>query len=144
MDQNNNQTMNNNPDTGAKTFTQEQVNAIVGERLAKEKSKADAALAEREKQFAEREKQLANREALFDLKDQLKEMGLPAELLPVLNVSDKKALDTALEALKTYIDEETTLEKKGWKVLVNRLPEGEHNTEEPINSKLRKAMHLPK
>lgn len=145
MDQNNsNQTMNNNPATGEKTFTQEQVNAIIGERLAKEKTKADAALAEREQQFAEREKQLANREALFDLKDQLKEMGLPAELLPVLNVSDKKALDTALEALKTYIDEQTTLERKGWKVLPNKLPEGEYDTEEPINSKLRKAMHLPK
>lgn len=144
MDQNNNQAMNNHPDAGAKTFTQEQLNAIVGERLAKEKSKADAALAERERQFAEREKQLANREALFELKDQLKEMGLPAELLPVLNVSDKKALDTALEALKTHIAEQTKNEMKGWKVLPNILEKGngEYHLEEPIDKKLRKAMHL--
>ena len=144
MDQNNNQTMNNHQDTGAKTFTQEQLNAIVGERLAKEKSKADAALAEREKQFAEREKQLANREALFDLKDQLKEMGLPAELLPVLNVSDKKALDTALEALKTYIADRVKNDEKSKKVLPNILETGEHDNEEPIDSQLRKAMHLLK
>ena len=135
---NNNQPMNTNPDTGAKTFTQEQVNAIIGERLAKEKTKADAAFAEREQQFAEREKQLANREALFDLRDQLKEMGLPAELLPVLNLSDKKALDTALEALKNYVSD-----SKKRIVLPQMLPAGNHDYEDPIDSKLRKAMHLP-
>ena len=135
---NNNQPMNTNPDTGAKTFTQEQVNAIIGERLAKEKTKADAAFAEREQQFAEREKQLANREALFDLKDQLKEMGLPAELLPVLNLSDKKALNTALDALKNYVSD-----RKKRIVLPQMLPTGNHDYEDPIDSKLRKAMHLP-
>ena len=140
MEQNNNsQPMNTNPDTGAKTFTQEQVNAIIGERLAKEKTKADAAFAEREHQFAEREKQLANREALFDLKDQLKEMGLPAELLPVLNLSDKKALNTALDALKNYVSD-----GKKRIVLPQMLPAGNHDYEDPIDSKLRKAMHLPK
>lgn len=140
MEQNNNsQPMNTNPDTGAKTFTQEQVNAIIGERLAKEKTKADATFAEREHQFAEREKQLANREALFDLKDQLKEMGLPAELLPVLNLSDKKALNTALDALKNYVSD-----SKKRIVLPQMLPAGNHDYEDPIDSKLRKAMHLPK
>ena len=94
---------NNNPATGERTFTQEQVNAIVSERLSKEKQKGETALAEREKQFAEREQALANREALIDLKDQLKEKGLPAELLPVLNVQDKEALKTALDALDNYI-----------------------------------------
>ena len=144
MDQNTNkQTMSFNPLTGEKTFTQEQVNAIIGERLAKEKAKADAALAEREQQFAEREKQLANREAMFNLKDQLKEMGLPAELLPVLNVSDTKALETALEALKAYIDDRIKNDDNGMRVLVNKLQTGEYDREEAISSKLRKAMHLP-
>lgn len=143
MDQNNKQTMNPNPATGEKTFTQEQVNAIIGERLAKEKAKADATLVEREQQFAEREKQLANREALFNLKDQLKEMGLPAELLPVLNVSDTKALESALTALKTYIDDRIQNDDKAAKVLVNKLRNGEYEREEAISNKLRKAMHLP-
>lgn len=142
MDQNtNNQTMNNNPDNGVKTFTQDQVNAIIGERLAKEKNKADAAFAEREQQFAEREKQLANREALFELKDQLKEMGLPAELLPVLNVQDKAALDTALEALKAYITDKGNAGLQVYEP--NKLPDGTTYGEN-IDLKLRKAMHLSK
>lgn len=142
MEQNNNQTMNNNPDTGDKTFTQEQVNAIIGERLAKEKAKGDAAFAEREQQFAEREKQLAYREAQLDLKDQLREMGLPAELLPVLNVSDKNALTTALEALKTYGESKVKNSNKRI-VLENKLPTGDFDLEDHLDSKLRKAMHLP-
>ena len=142
MDQNtNNQTMNNNHENGEKTFTQEQVNAIIGERLAKEKNKADAAFAEREQQFAEREKQLANREALFDLKDQLKEMGLPAELLPVLNVQDKTALDKALEALKAYITDKSNAGLKVYEP--NNLPDSVEYTDN-VNAKLRKAMHLSK
>lgn len=139
MDQNN--TMNNNPANGERTFTQEDVNRIVSERLSKEKAKGDAVLAEREQQFAERERQLANREALVDLKDQLKEMGLPGELFPVLNVQDKEALNTALDALKTYIDEKANEHKK-YKVVPNVLPTGTHDTADPMQLQLRKAMHL--
>lgn len=135
MDQN---TMNNNPANGERTFTQEEVNRIVSERLNKEKTKGDAALAEREQQFAEREKALANREALFELKDQLKEMGLPKELLPVLNVQDKEALKTALDALKTYIDEK----KPRRHIIENRLPEGIGYHEPDPNKKIREAMGL--
>lgn len=142
MDQNinNNQTMNNNPNIGEKTFTQEQVNAIIGERLAKEKARADAVLVEREQQFAERERQLANREALFDLKDQLKEMGLPAELLPVLNVKDKAALNTALEALKSYVDEKNKPQYKVYEP--NVLQHGDYDKNYGITQNLRKAMGL--
>lgn len=142
MDQNtNNQAMNNHPENGEKTFTQEQVNAIIGERLAKEKNKEDAAFAKREAQFAEREAQLANREALFELKDQLKEMGLPAELLPVLNVQDKAALNTALEALKAYITDKGNAGLQVYEP--NKLPDSVEYTDN-VNAKLRKAMHLPK
>lgn len=139
MDEN---TMNNNPTAGERTFTQEEVNRIIGERLSKEKAKSDAALAEREQQFAEREKALANREALYDLRDQLKDMGLPAELLPVLNAQDKEALKTALDALKTYIDEKSA--DKSYKVYEeHRLPRGEeHDYDDYNNYQLRKAMGL--
>lgn len=101
-----NKPMNNNPENGGRTFTQEEVNRIVGERLAKEKARYgaqdDAALAEREQAFAEREKALAEKEALFEIKDMLHEKGLPAELLPVLKAGDKAALETALKALEEY------------------------------------------
>ncbi len=136
MDQN-----TTNPATGERTFTQEEVNRIIGERLAKEKAKGDAASAEREQQLADREKQLANREALFDLKDQLKEMGLPAELLPVLNVQDKAALDKALEALKAYISEKR---KDNEYMVVDPLPlrRGDPNIKVSPDGKLREAMGL--
>lgn len=132
MDQNTNQ----NPATGERTFTQDDVNRIVGERLATEKRKQDAA-------FAEREQKLARREALYDLRDQLKDMGLPDELLPVLNAQDKEALNKALEALKNYIDEKAT-EHNEYKVLEpNRLRTGIAPEAESPDRKLREAMHLP-
>ena len=130
--------MNNNPATGERTFTQEQVNAIVSERLNKEKQKGESALAEREKQFAEREQQLANREALIDLKDKLKEKGLPAELLPVLNVQDKAALDAALDALDNYIERQKAKDpRRIYQEL--KLPELQEQENVPD---LRKAMGL--
>ena len=132
---------NTNPANGERTFTQEDVNRIVGERLAKEKAKGDAASAEREQQLAEREKQLANREALYDLKDRLKEMGLPAELLPVLNVQDKDALDKALEALNAYIAEKSKSNKE-YKVVPLPLPKGEPYEKGNPDAKLREAMGL--
>ena len=51
-----NKTMNNqNPDgAGEKTFTQEQVNQIISDRLARDRAKGEAALAEREQQLAQR------------------------------------------------------------------------------------------
>lgn len=140
MDQNQN-TMNNNPEAGERTFTQDDVNRILSKRIAEEKAKSDAALAEKEQLFAERERELANREALVDLKDQLKEKGLPAELLPVLNVQDKAALKTALDALQAYIDEKANAHKE-YKVIPNILPKGSHDTADPMQTKLRKAMHL--
>lgn len=141
MEQNpNSNPMNSNPEAGERTFTQEDVNRILGERLSKEKAKADAAFAEREQQFAQREKELANREALIELKDELKEKGLPSELLPVLNVQDKEALKTALNALADYVKEQTSA--KGFKVIENRLKTGDQSTFDTMQTQLRKAMHL--
>lgn len=135
------QSANNHPAAGDRTFTQEQVNAIIGERLSKEKEKNAAALAEREQQFAERERQLANKEAIFALKDQLHDMGLPAELLPVLNVQDKPALDKALQALKGYIDEKS--KKKDERVYQPyKLPEHVETDIDNEDAQLRKAMRL--
>lgn len=139
MEKENTNPTSNNPATGEKTFTQEDVNRIVSERLNKEKVKGDAAFAEREHQFAERERQLANREALADLRDQLKEKGLPDELLPVLNVQDKEALKTALDALQTYVENKAE-KKKPYKVLEYKLLDS-HEHENP-DADIRKAMGL--
>lgn len=94
-----NKTTNTNPESGAgaKTFSQDDVNRIVGERLAAEKRKGEAAL-------AEREQQLAQRELLLTAKEKLTESGLPVELLDALNVSSPEAMDKAITTLKGVID----------------------------------------
>lgn len=74
------------------TFTQEDVNRIVSERLAKEKAKNDTALADRERELAQREFQLKAREILESKK-------LPVELLGALNATDESSLNAALELL---------------------------------------------
>lgn len=125
---------NTNTNTGGaveKTFTQEQVNAIVGERLAKEKAKADAAL-------ADREKQLAKREAMFAAKEKITAMGLPLELLEALDYSDDAALDKALNAVQQAI-----ASKSGKRIVdVVELPKGANFDTDDVNIKLREAMGL--
>ena len=128
MDQNTN---TNTGGTVEKTFTQEQVNAIVGERLAKEKAKADAAL-------ADREKQLAKREAMFAAKEKITAMGLPLELLEALDYSDDTALDKALNAVQQAI-----ASKSGKRIVdVVELPKGANFDTDDVNIKLREAMGL--
>lgn len=94
-----NKTTNTNPESGAgeKTFSQDDVNRIVGERLAAEKRKGEAAL-------AEREQQLAQRELLLTAKEELTDAGLPVELLNALNVSSPEAMEKAITTLKGVID----------------------------------------
>lgn len=79
-----------------KTFSQEDVNRIIQERLAKEKTKVDAAA-------AQREQELTKRELMLTAKEQLTSKGLPAELADALNASDKDALEKSLDILDTYI-----------------------------------------
>lgn len=133
MEQENNQAMSN-PAAGERTFTQEEVNRIVGERLAKEKARQDAS-------FVEREQQLAKRELLFNAKEKIDKMGLPADLLNVLDVSSPEALDKALQALEQTIDEKTR--QKGSKVYQqHKLEKGDADNEDPLSLQLRKAMGL--
>ena len=97
MDENKTTQTINPGENGEKTFTQEQVNAIIGERLAKEKSKADAAL-------AEKEQQLAQRELTLTAKERLNEMDLPIELLDALNISSQEALEKSLTTIKNVFE----------------------------------------
>ena len=125
---------NTNTNTGApveKTFTQEQVNAIIGERLAKEKAKADATL-------AEREKQLAKREAMLAAKEKITAMGLPVELLEALDCSNTEALDKALNAVHKAIG------AKPNKLTIDpvHLPKNAGNGADDEIIKLRQAMGL--
>ncbi len=97
MTENTNPTGETTSTQEGKTFTQEQLNAIVGERLAKEKTKNDAALAEKERELAQRELQLT-------AKEKLTAKGLPVELMDALNISTPEALDKAITIIESTID----------------------------------------
>ena len=135
-----NKTMQNqNPNgAGETTFTQEQVNKIVSDRLAREKVKSEAAL-------AEREQQLAQRELLLTAKEKLTDAGLPVELLNALNVSSPEAMEKAITTLKGVIDKIKAEAPKPFTIHgakpaeAGRRPELESSGD----SRLRKAMGLP-
>lgn len=132
-----NKAMNNqNPDgAGEKTFSQEDVNRIVGERLAKEKAKGEAAL-------AEREQQLAQRELLLTAKEKLTENGLPVELVDALNVSSPEALEKALSTVKTVLDKYKS-EARSMKFSGAKPAESLSGVRNTGDDSLRKAMRLP-
>ena len=101
-----------NTQNGEKTFTQEDVNRIVSDRLAKEKGKADAALAEREAGLTAREKVLETREKLAGA-------GLPGELMNALSLYGEGEIDKAVAIL-------AKLYKQAQPVEDNVIPEGMH------------------
>ncbi len=98
--------MNQNADpaagqgTGEKTFTQEDVNRIVQERLAKEKAKNSG-----DADFAKREQELAQRELHMTAKEMLSEKGLPVQLFDALNCTDKETLEKSISTIETVFNE---------------------------------------
>lgn len=93
--QNTNQTMNNNPEpTGVRTFTQDEVNRIVSNRLAEDRAKRTAEL-------DEREKAVKTRELAVIAAEKLAEAGLPKELTTVLKYDDEDSLEAAINQLST-------------------------------------------
>ena len=90
-----------------KTFTQEQVNAIVGKRLAEAKASNEAALSKREEELNQREMQIRAKELLA-------EKGLPQELAKVLRYTDEESLTAAIDTIehtKGFKDEEKVMKK---------------------------------
>lgn len=133
-----NKAMNNqNPDgAGEKTFTQEQVNQIISDRLARDRAKGEAAL-------AEREQQLAQRELLLTAREKLTENGLPVELVDALNVSSPEALEKALSTVKTVMDKYKA-EAQPIKIIGGAKPaEVLCRAKYTGDGSLRKAMELP-
>ena len=127
---------NKNPDgAGEKTFTQEQVNQIISDRLARDRAKGEAAL-------AEREQQLAQRELLLTAKEKINEIGLPAELVDALNVSSPEALEKALSIVKTVMDKHKS-EARPMKFSGAKPAESLSGVKNTGDSSLRKAMGLP-
>ena len=132
---------NTNPATeqgaGEKTFTQEDVNRIVGERLAKEKAKNSG-----EADFAKREQELARRELHMTAKELLSEKGLPVQIVDALNCADeetmKKSIETFEKVFADYKANATQAKFKGCHPGASQAP----SSELAGDMELRKAMGL--
>ncbi|MBD5528412.1 MAG: DUF4355 domain-containing protein [Lachnospiraceae bacterium] len=86
--------------TGERTFTQDDVNRIIQERLAKERAKNSG-----EADLAKREQELARRELHMSAKEMLAEKGLPVQLLDALNCTDKETMEKSIATLETVFNE---------------------------------------
>ena len=84
--------INNNPE---RTFTQDEVNKMIGDRLKQERAKLM-------REAQEREAELNRREALLTAKADWAKRGLPADLLDSLDLTREGALDTAAAVLEKY------------------------------------------
>lgn len=104
MNQNQNTDLSVNQGAGEKTFTQDDVNRIVQERLAKDREKASKELGEREQELAQREFRLNSRQKLID-------KGYPETLLDALNCSSEEAFDKALGIIDGLMNEREALRK---------------------------------
>ena len=114
-----------------KTFTQEQVNAIVSKRLAEQKATLEANL-------VKREQGLDKREMGIRAKEMLAERGLPKGLSDVLRYDTEEELAKAIDAIehaKGFRKEEQEQggrPPEGFRILENRLPDGAHGAPDPI------------
>lgn len=92
-----------------KTFTQEEVNTIIQDRLAKEKAKYEKQLADVQTDIQQREKRLEARE-------KLQEKGLPLELVDLIKLDSDESFNTSLSLLektyKTRVSEEQAFQGK--------------------------------
>ncbi|MDD6070101.1 MAG: DUF4355 domain-containing protein [Clostridiales bacterium] len=100
MDDNNNVATEGNKgnNTDGKSFSQEDVNRIVGERLAKEKAKTT-------QELAEREKQLEQKELEFKAKSMLAEKGYSGELLEAIRCGSDEELTKSLEIIDRVLEQ---------------------------------------
>lgn len=83
-----------------KTFSQEDVNRIVQDRLAKDRQKAAEEMSKKEQELAAREFRLNSRQKIID-------RGYNENLLDALNCSSEEAFDKALDIIDNLIKERT-------------------------------------
>lgn len=84
--------MEHNNNSGEKTFTQEDVNRIVQERLAREQGKGTNDLDKREAELDKRERRL-------NAIDKLRENNLPDYLVDALNMETEDAFKASMDVI---------------------------------------------
>lgn len=118
-----------------RTFTQDQVNAIIGKRLAEQKQQLEA-------EFVQKEKELNKREISIKAKELLAEKGLPKGLADVLRYDDEESLVKAIETMETlkgFKKDDEAAAKGGKKVVEHRLETGiGYDEADPIADAFRK------
>jgi hypothetical protein len=133
-------TENNNSETEEKTFTQEDVNRIIGERLAKEKAKG-------EQEFSKKEQQLQQRELRLNAKEMLSEKGLSTQLVDALNCTSNETLEKSVLILEEVFNKNKEAQSKLRGIEPNhgvggRVPHISNNSTLNSDSNIRKAMGI--
>lgn len=104
-----------------KTFTQEEVNRIVQERLSRTKKDAP--------DLEAREKEITRKEFVLQAKELLSEKGLPKELAGILHFTDEHELKEAVELLERHYSPKQ--KESGFRLYSpNRLPKGKNGAEQ--------------
>ena len=86
----------NTTQAGEKTFTQEEVNRIVQDRLARAKTEPS----EKETEIAAREKAVEERELRLSARDTFMKKGLPVALLDDLDYSDETKMNNTINIIE--------------------------------------------
>lgn len=94
----NNQQQSNQGQQSEKTFTQDDVNRIVQERLAQYKRNSNSDFGG----VSERERALEKRERTLEAREKLAEKGLPKELLDAVNCNSKEEMEKSIEVLTAF------------------------------------------
>lgn len=141
---------NTNPVAGGgeKTFTQDDVNRIVGERLAKERAKTTADRAGDTKEeindvkLREKERELEQRELRLSAREMLIDKGLPEQLLDALNCSDKETMEKSILIIKEVFNGYESKLQKPIKIIGAVPGSGLRNDDIGGDYEIRKAMGL--
>ncbi|MDO9492489.1 DUF4355 domain-containing protein [Acetobacterium sp.] len=119
-----------------KTFSQEEVNSIIRDRLAKEKDKT-------QKQFEALQQELAQKELNFKAKELVTGKGLSLDILEVLKFDDEASLQNSIQILENIFKAvDPAAAAPGYGLTINS--SGNHGgIQQPtVDSSIKKAMGL--
>lgn len=137
-ERNNMENTENQAQEHEKMFTQEEVNKIVQNRLARAKSENNDA------GFAEKEAELSKRELQLDAREKLVDAGLPKELVTAINCSSKEAMEKSIETLISFMNSNPSginKAKNSYRVISTGIS-GNSNAGGNEDANIRKAMGL--
>lgn len=127
--ENNNMTANQQEE---RTFSQSELNSIIGKRLSEQKQ-------QQESELAKREQELKEKEFRFNSRQKLIERGYPEDLLDILNCGDEASLDKSLSVIDKIIGERSTAPSD---IRITSLKGMGHVQRNPKDENIRSAMGL--